>query len=58
MLLQKLQNNVVLKRYEKICWTNSNKILMFLRKQDEFGTNYAVDKYIKISVEIRISTDI
>jgi len=35
----------------------SMKIRRFLRNQDEFGTNCAVDKYIKISVEIRISAD-
>jgi len=29
----------------------------FLRNQDEFGTNSAVDKHTKISFEIRISAD-
>jgi len=31
---------------------------MFLRNQDEFGTNCAVDKCTKISMEIRLSADI
>jgi len=39
--------------------TNSTKIRRFLRIQDEFGTNCAVDKHtktsVKILVEIRIS---
>jgi len=48
-------------RHKKICWTNSNKIQRFLRNQDDFGTNCAVDKRTKISVNIsagiRISAD-
>jgi len=39
-----------------------SKIRRFLRNQDEFGTNCAVDKHTKISVKIswkiRISADI
>jgi len=35
-----------------------NKIRRFLLNQDEFGSNFAVEKYTKISVEIRISTSI
>jgi len=38
--------------------TNFNKIRRFLPNQDKFGSNCAVDKHTKISVEIRISADI
>jgi len=48
----------ILARYEKFCWTNFNKIRRFLLKQVEFGSNCAVDKHTKISVDIRISADI
>jgi len=36
----------------------SIKFRGFWRNQGEFGTNYAVDKHTKISVEICISDDI
>jgi len=53
---------IISKKYQqdmkKFCWTNFNKIWRFFLKQDEFGTNCAVDKHTKISVEIRISADI
>jgi len=41
----------------KMLLTNFNKIRKFLFNQDEFDTNCAVDKHIKISVEICISAD-
>jgi len=47
-----------LARHGNFCLTNFNKIRKFLRNQDEFVTNCAVNKHTKISMEIRLSADI
>jgi len=45
-------------RHKKFCWTNFDKIWRFLFNQEEFGSNCAVDKHTKVSVEICVSADI
>jgi len=56
--MQKVQSNTVLARHKNFVEQISIKFEGFLRNQDEFSTNLAVDKHSKISVQIRISADI